>query len=165
MANLSDTEREMLMKALGLKPEVTMAEEVTVSDTDKKSSFVITMTNGDTKTISREWSSIQKHMRQVQLKRETINKEIVEYIAAELNAGMTRKELGECLGSKHYAGVAINWCVAAGLYTVDNNVDPFKHTRTISKEKEAAIKKGAETRKTLSRIKKKAIEEDLRSKF
>lgn len=166
MANLSDTEREILMKALGLKPEVTMAEEVTVADTEEKSSsFVITMTNGDTKTISREWSSIQKHIRQVQLKHETINKEIVEYIAEQLNSGMSRKELGEFLGSKHYATVVVGWCVAAGLYTIDGNVDPFKYTRTISKEKVDAIKKGAETRRTLSRIKKKAIEEDLLNKF
>lgn len=163
MANLSDTERELLMKALGLKPEAKIVENpVTVSDnitvSDNADNFVIVMNNGDTRTIGKDWSEIIFHLRQVALKKETVNVSICEYVANLLKSGMSRKELGEKLNSEHYADTIIKYCVELGLYKI--NVKGRTYTGNTTE----AMRKAAEARKKKSAIKKKVIAEDLKKK-
>lgn len=162
MANLSDTERELLMKALGLKPEVEVVENpVNVSDnitvSDNADNFVIVMNNGDTRTIGKDWSEIIFHLRQVALKKETVNVSICEYVANLLKNGMSRKELGEHLNSEHYADTIIKYCVELGLYKINGKGRAYTGNTE-------AMRKSAEVRKKKNAIKKKVIEEDLKKK-
>ena len=71
-----------------------------------------------------------------------------------MKKGMSRKELGEHLGSSHYATKILDYCSQLGLYKIDKNLNPKKMSA------EAAAKAG-KTRSTLSKIRKKAIDEDL----
>ena len=161
MANLSDVERDLLMKSLGLKPEVEIIEdhvevpELETAATIDGNKFVIIMNDGNTRSIEKTWSEIAHHLRQVALKKETVNVSICEYVASEMKKGMSRKDLGECLGSKHYAAKILDYCSQLGLYKIDQNLSPRKWSSP-----EAAAK-GAKTRSTLSKIRQKAIDEDL----
>lgn len=159
MANLSDVERDLLMKSLGLKPEVEIIEDpvdvpLETAATIEGNKFVIIMNDGNTRSIEKNWSEIAHHLRQVALKKETVNVSICEYVASEMKKGMSRKELGECLGSKHYAAKILDYCSQLGLYKIDQNLNPKRYSP------EAAAK-GAKTRSTLSKLRQKAIDEDL----
>ena len=160
MANLSDIEKDLLMKSLGLKPEVEIIEdpievpELETAATIEGNKFVIIMNDGNTRSIEKNWSEIAHHLRQVALKKETVNVSICEYVASEMKKGMSRKDLGECLGSKHYAAKILDYCSQLGLYKIDQNLNPKRYSP------EAAAK-GAKTRSTLSKLRKKAIDEDL----
>lgn len=159
MANLSDIEKDLLMKSLGLKPEVEIVEDPVpvpelTSATIDGNKFVIIMNDGNTRSIEKTWSEIAHHLRQVALKKETVNVSVCEYVASEMAKGMSRKELGECLGSNHYATKVLDYCSQLGLYKIDKNLNP----RKISPD---AAAKAGKTRSTLSKIRKKAIDEDL----
>lgn len=159
MANLTDVERDLLMKSLGLKPEVEIIEDpVPVPDTSaaaiEGNKFVIIMNDGNTRSIEKNWSEIAHHLRQVALKKETVNISICEYVASEMKKGMSRKDLGEHLGSNHYATKILDYCSQLGLYKIDKNLNPKRYSP------EAAAKAG-KTRSTLSKLRKKAIDEDL----
>lgn len=166
MSNLSELERELLMKSLGLRPEIGVdvvknpthivpSTEEAVVDGSK---FTIVMNDGNTRSIDNNWNEISNHLRQVALKRETINVSIFKYIAEKMEEGLTRKELIEALGSQHYAKRALDICSELGLYKLDRSLNSGK------KRSAVAAAKGGRTLSEHSQIKKRVIEEDIRQK-
>jgi hypothetical protein len=163
MENLSDLEKELLMKSLGLGEVsidvVTDPTPITSSEStvDENNKFTIIMNDGNTREIDNSWFEIEKHLRQVALKRETINVSVFQYIADQMSSGMTRKDLISALGSQHYAKRALDICSELGLYTLDRSLNGKKRSAV-------AAAKGGRTLSEHSQIKKRIIEEDIRQK-
>jgi len=165
MSNLSELERELLMKSLGLRPEidVDVVKNPThivpsTEETAIDGRFTIVMNDGNTRSIDNSWSEILGHLRQVALKRETVNISVFKYIADQMALGLTRKELIEALGSQHYAKRALDICSELGLYKLDRSQNAGK------KRSPVASAKSGRTLSERSEIKKKVIEEDIKQK-
>lgn len=141
VSNLSKEEKDELLKALGIVPkEHTVNKDLTVVLVDGKNMHVDT-----------SWASIKEHVIDISKKHATPNKGVFVYLAEQINKrnGLTQAELGRLFGSDYYAAKAFDFCREYKLIKA-------KQSKSVSSD---AIKRGAETRKKASELKKSIIKQ------
>ena len=141
VTNLSREEKDELLKALGIVPkEHTVNKDLTVVLVDGKNMHVDT-----------SWASIKEHVMDISKKHATPNKGVFVYLAEQINKrnGLTQAELGKLFDSDYYAKRAFDFCREYKLIKA-------KQSKSVSSD---AIKRGAETRKKASELKKSIIKQ------